>query len=156
MLQELAAIATQLNKLFMGEWMAPLLDDPTKSCCYVADGGESLQSEWLASLLTQRGADGKIDTKALDLSVLKSKTADAQAARFTAALDEIATLCEEAGVVDAERAAKLRSFRPSCSCNDRAANARKAARIIVGLEEGDDDPTCAEHALVNILEEVCF
>ena len=138
----------------MGEWMAPLIDDPSRSCCYVADGGESLQSEWLASLLTKRGADGKIDTKALDLAVMGSKTADAQAQRFHDALDELASLCEEAGVLDSSRAAKLRKFQPSCSCNDRAANARKAARMIVGLDDGDDDPACAEHALVNILEEV--
>ena len=50
--------------------------------------------------------------------------------------------------------------------NDRAAPARKAARLVLRralgishpLEESDDaeidDPTCAEHALVNILEEV--
>ena len=89
----------------MGEWMAPLIDDPSRSCCYVADGGESLQSEWLASLLTKRGADGKIDTKTLDLAVMGSKTADAQAKRFHDALDELASLCEEAGVLDSSRAA---------------------------------------------------
>ena len=42
--------------------------------------------------------------------------------------------------------------------NDRALPARKAARLVLrkalGLpDDGDDDPTCAEHALVNILEE---
>lgn len=47
---------------------------------------------------------------------------------------------------------------PTCSMNDRALPARKAARLVLrkalGLpDDGDDDPTCAEHALVNILEE---
>eukprot|EP00966_Prymnesium_polylepis_P073460 1705218-Prymnesium_polylepis.1 len=37
--------------------------------------------------------------------------------------------------------------------NDRASTARAAARKVLGLPDGDDDPTCAEHGLVNILEE---
>ena len=60
---------------------------------------------------------------------------------------------EKAGTADARAVALLRRFKVTCSMNDRAANGRKAARLVVGLLDGDDDPTCAEHGLVNILEE---
>jgi hypothetical protein len=60
---------------------------------------------------------------------------------------------EEAGLVDERAAELLRRFMPTCACNDRAANGRKGARLVLGLADGDDDPTCTEHALVNILEE---
>ena len=63
------------------------------------------------------------------------------------------TLMEKAGTADARAIALLRRFVVTCSMNDRAANGRKAARLVVGLLDGDDDPTCAEHGLVNILEE---
>ena len=56
-------------------------------------------------------------------------------------------------MVDARGAELLRRFLPTCSMNDRAANSRKGARLVLGLADGDDDLTCAEHALVNILEE---
>jgi|EP00966_Prymnesium_polylepis_P117451 hypothetical protein len=36
---------------------------------------------------------------------------------------------------------------------DRAATARAAARKALSLPDGDNDPTCAEHGLVNHLEE---
>jgi hypothetical protein len=60
---------------------------------------------------------------------------------------------EKAGLVDARAADLLRKFMPTCSMNDRASTARAAARKVLGLPDGDDDPTCAEHGLVNILEE---
>ena len=60
---------------------------------------------------------------------------------------------EKAGTADARAVALLRRFVVTCSMNDRAANGRKAARLVVGLLDGDDDPTCAEHGLVNIMEE---
>eukprot|EP00965_Chrysotila_dentata_P133761 4424177-Pleurochrysis_carterae.AAC.1 len=38
--------------------------------------------------------------------------------------------------------------------NDRAAAARKAARLVRGDDiEANDDPTCALHAITNIFEE---
>ena len=60
---------------------------------------------------------------------------------------------EKAGLVDARAAELIRKFIPTCSMNDRASPARAAARRVLGLPDGDNDPTCAEHALVNILEE---
>eukprot|EP00966_Prymnesium_polylepis_P030113 700185-Prymnesium_polylepis.1 len=62
---------------------------------------------------------------------------------------------EKAGKVDKRAAALLRRFVPTCTMNDRASPARRAARIVLGLDpdDMDNDPTCAEHALVNILEE---
>lgn len=150
----LRAVMAQLNKLQAAEWMGDLLSDQDEqSCCYIADGAESQQHEWLAQLLSKRLPDGKIDLMAIDMAVMGSKTAEAQAARFRAALEEIAAMGEKAGFLDAARAERLRNFIPTCGMNDRAANARKATRIILGLDDGDDDPTCSEHALVNILEE---
>ena len=60
---------------------------------------------------------------------------------------------EKANLIDARAADMLRKFLPTCSMNDRASTARAAARKVLGLPDGDDDPTCAEHGLVNILEE---
>ena len=37
-----------------------LLETEDDSYCYVADGAESLQSEWLAQLLSRRDANGKL------------------------------------------------------------------------------------------------
>eukprot|EP00965_Chrysotila_dentata_P154091 5092777-Pleurochrysis_carterae.AAC.1 len=37
--------------------------------------------------------------------------------------------------------------------NDRAAAARKAARLVRGDDEAANDPTCAHHAITNIFEE---
>eukprot|EP00965_Chrysotila_dentata_P062708 2078148-Pleurochrysis_carterae.AAC.1 len=36
--------------------------------------------------------------------------------------------------------------------NDRAAGARKAARLVCGDDEAVDDPTCAHHAITIIFE----
>jgi hypothetical protein len=52
--------------------------ESTDGYCYVHDGAESLQSEWLAQLLSKRGTDGKLRATALDLSLLHSKTSEAQ------------------------------------------------------------------------------
>jgi len=51
-----------------------------------------------------------------------------------------------------ELKAHLRNLTPVSSMNDRAANGRKAARLVRGAEAGDEMPTCAEHAGVNIGE----
>ena len=90
---------------------------------------------------------------ALDCSVLADKSGEAMAARFTETLEEVVRLMELAGAVDSRAAELLRRFMPTCTINDRAANGRVASRRVLGLPDGDDDPTCAEHALVNILEE---
>ena len=148
----LRALMRELNKLQAAEWMGDLLTDDEASCCYMADGAESMQSEWLAQILSKRDKDGKLAVFAIDMAVMDSKTAEAQAVRFTEALADIADAAEAAGEINAATAARLRSFKPTCAMNDRAANARAAARRVLGLPDGDDDPTCSEHGLVNILE----
>ena len=156
--KEMAAVMNQLNKLQMGEWLLQHIEsDEETSCCYLADGAESQQVDYLGQLLSRR-VNGKLEIKALDLNKLGSKTADAQAAAFRSSLEEIAELMLKAGLVDNRAADLLRRFMPTCTMNDRASPARKAARLVLrralGLDDdGDDDPTCAEHALVNILEE---
>ena len=148
----------QLNKLQMGEWLMQHIEsDGETSCCYLADGAESQQVDYLGQLLSRR-VNGKLEVKALDLNSLKSKTSEAQAAAFRSSLEEVSELMLKAGLVDARGADLLRKFMPTCTMNDRASPARKAARLVLrqalGLpDDGDDDPTCAEHGLVNILEE---
>ena len=122
------------------------------SCCYLADGAEAQQLERLGQLLSRR-IDGKLQVMALDVNTVASKTGEAQAAAFKQSIEEAVQLMEQAGMIDARCAELLRRFLPTCSINDRAANGRKGAREVLGLADGDDDPTCAEHALVNILEE---
>ena len=90
---------------------------------------------------------------ALDVNTVESKTGEAQAAAFKQSIEESVQLMEEAGLVDQRAAELIRRFLPTCACNDRAANGRKGARLVLGLADGDNDPTCAEHALVSILEE---
>jgi len=48
--------------------------------------------------------------------------------------------------------AHLRDLTPVSSMNDRAPNGRAAARLVRGVGMGDEMPTCAEHAAVNIGE----
>ena len=143
----------QLNKLQVGEWLNEHIESEEEtSCCYLADAAESQQVDYLGQLLARRVA-GKIEIKALDLAALKGKTADDQAEAFRASLFEVAALMEKAGMVDARAAELIRKFLPTCSMNDRASPARAAARKVLGLPDGDNDPTCAEHGLVNVLEE---
>ena len=94
-----------------------------------------------------------LQVKALDLNALRGKTAAAQADAFKQSMEEVVVLMEKAKLVDARVAELLRRFLPTCAMNDRASPARAAARLVLGLKDGDNDPTCAEHALVNILEE---
>ena len=90
--KEMAAVMNQLNKLHVGEWLlAHMESDGAGSCCYLADGAESQQVDYLGQLLSQR-VNGKIEIKALDLNMLKSKTAEAQAASFSSSLEEVADL----------------------------------------------------------------
>lgn len=105
--------------------------------------------------MLSRRVDGRIELIALDLNLLKGKTAEAQAAAFHHSIEEMTMLMEKAGLADVRAAELLRRFLPSCTMNDRASTARCASRLILGLHKEDvelNDPTCAEHALVNILE----
>eukprot|EP00965_Chrysotila_dentata_P078627 2591384-Pleurochrysis_carterae.AAC.1 len=47
----------------------------------------------------------------------------------------------------------LVNFVPASTMNARAAAACKAARLVRGDDEANDDPTCAQHAITNIFEE---
>jgi hypothetical protein len=136
----------------MGEWLLQYIESDETSCCYLADGAESQQVDYLGQLLARR-SNGKLEIKALDLNALGGKSSEAQAAAFTASLQEVAEVMVKAGQCDERAAELIRRFLPTCSMNDRASPARKAARLALGLPDGDDDPTCAEHALANILEE---
>ena len=73
----------QLNKLQAAEWMGDLLMDENKSSCYIADAAESMQHEWLATILSKRGEDGRLALMAIDMAIMGSKTAEAQAAYAT-------------------------------------------------------------------------
>jgi hypothetical protein len=117
--------------------------------CYISDGAESLQSEWCAHLLSRRGADGKLNISALDLSLMNAKTAEAQSQSFTDSLKLTAELLRDVGVTE-EISPLIVDFKPESSMNDRASTARKAARGVRGVAEGEDDPTCAHHAVSNI------
>lgn len=142
----------QINKLQVGRWLLEYMNSEETSCCYLADGAEAQQLERLGQMLSRR-IDGKLQVMALDVNTVDSKTGEAQAAAFKQSIEEAVKLMEEAGLVDQRGAELLRRFLPTCACNDRAANGRMGAREVLGLANGDDDPTCAEHALVNILEE---
>ena len=49
---------------------------------------------------------------------------------------------EKAMLADARVSELVRRFVPTCSMNDRASTARAAARKVLGLPDGDNDPTC--------------
>lgn len=143
----LMGVLNQLHKLQVGEWL-----QSAENCCYISDGAESLQRDWCAHLLSRRGADGKLDLMHVDVSQLVSKASEAQAESYRSALASIAQMCKDAGVTE-DISPLITAFKPVASMNDRASTARKAARLVRGAAADDDDPTCAEHALVNILEE---
>ena len=149
--QDVAGMMYQLNKLQMGEWLVEYVESDETSCCYLADGAESQQIDYLGTLLARR-VDGELQIRALDLAALGGKTAEAQAAAFRHSMAEVVELMEKAELLDARVAELLRRFVPTCSMNDRASTARAAARQVLGQAAGDNDPTCAEHGLVNILE----
>jgi hypothetical protein len=153
--KEMAGVMKQLHKLQVGQWLLDYMESDTEtSCCYIADGAESQQRDFLAQMLARR-INGKLELMPLALDQLKGKSAEAQAAAFRESIEEVVVLMEKAGMADKRAADLLRRFLPTCSMNDRASPARRAARIVLGLDpdDMDNDPTCAEHALVNILEE---
>eukprot|EP00965_Chrysotila_dentata_P151744 5014904-Pleurochrysis_carterae.AAC.1 len=45
---------------------------------------------------------------------------------------------------------RILDFVPASTINDRAAAARKAARLVRGDDEAADDPTCVHHAITNV------
>jgi len=159
--KSLAAVAMHLNKLHVGEWLLEHFDSDETSTCYGADGAESQQQEFLGAILSRR-INGVLDIKALDLSVLNSKAAEAQAERFNDVMAAMADAMQDVGWASTAEAQMLRRYRPDCTIQDRASTARKGGRWVRDGKEttpgtdGDEvnnDPTCAEHALVNILEE---
>eukprot|EP00966_Prymnesium_polylepis_P198499 4600160-Prymnesium_polylepis.1 len=140
--KEVAATLNQAHKLHIG---VQLLETEGDSYCYIADGAESLQSEWLSQLLSRRDANGKLQVTALDLSLLHSKTSEAQKAAMVESLRTVAETCRDVGVTD-DLSPRLLNFKPDSTMNDRAAPARKAARLSRGGNgsggDGDllDDP----------------
>ena len=137
--KEVCATLNMAHKLQIG---TQLLETEGDSYCYVADGAESLQSEYLVQLLSRRDENGKLQTTALDLNLLHSKTSEAQAAAFRESLRLTAELLKDLGITD-EVSPRLLAFTPASTMNDRAAPARKAARLVRGMADGNDDPTCA-------------
>jgi len=62
-------------------------------------------------------------------------------------------MCKDAGITD-DVSPLITGFKPSSTMNDRAPAARKSSRYIIGVgADGQNDPTCAHHAITNIFEE---
>jgi hypothetical protein len=124
---------------------------------YSSDGAESLQRDFVLHQLTHR-VNGKLQTTCVDFQQMVSKTSAAQADKFMESLEEIAQLCKRAGISE-EISHLITNPDVRSSMNDRAAPARKAARLVLAKLQGvevdtiPDGPTCAEHAVVNVLEE---
>jgi len=77
-----------------------LLESAEAERCYIADGTESLQSEWLCQLLSPRDPNsGALKVTALDLSELHSKTAEAQHAAFKESLKAVAEVLRDIAVL---------------------------------------------------------
>eukprot|EP00965_Chrysotila_dentata_P096522 3189642-Pleurochrysis_carterae.AAC.1 len=87
---------------------------------------------------------------ALDLTMLQSKTSEAQAEAFKESLRE--TAARDVGIFEAMELRSL-NFVPASTMNDRAAAAGKAACLMRGDNAANADPTCAHHAITNIFEE---
>mmetsp|Transcript_39973 Transcript_39973/g.80082 ORF Transcript_39973/g.80082 Transcript_39973/m.80082 type:complete len:506 (-) Transcript_39973:208-1725(-) len=126
--KEMAGVMYQINKLQVGQWLLDYMNSEETSCCYLADGAEAQQLERLGQVLSRR-IDGKLQLMALDVNTVESKTGEAQAAAFKQSIEEAVQLMEEAGLVDQRAAELLRRFLPTCACNDRASNGRKAFKL---------------------------
>ncbi|EOD05234.1 hypothetical protein EMIHUDRAFT_198838 [Emiliania huxleyi CCMP1516] len=57
--KEVCAVLNQAHKLQVG---VQLLESPNDSYCYISDGAESLQTDYLAQLLSRRDASGRLQT----------------------------------------------------------------------------------------------
>lgn len=151
----LLPVLNQLHKLQVGKEL--LAGGLNAHYCYANDGAESLQRDFILHQLTRR-VDGKLQTMSVNIGQLHSKTAETQAKSFLEDLKEIAVLCQRAGITK-EVSPLITNPNVTSSINDRAATARKTARLVmaklrgVEVETIPDGPTCAEHAWVNILEE---
>jgi hypothetical protein len=108
--KEMRAVMNQLNKLQIGEWLVEHIESDETSCCYLADGAESQQLDYLGQLLARR-IDGKLVIKALDLAHLRGKSAVDQAAAFEQSLSEVADLMQTAG---ADQRCSRRCSRAMC------------------------------------------
>eukprot|EP00965_Chrysotila_dentata_P172958 5708172-Pleurochrysis_carterae.AAC.1 len=73
--KEVCATLNQAHKLQIGTQLLAADD----GYCYISGGAESLQTEYLAQLLSRRDADGNLKATELDLTMLQSKTSEAQA-----------------------------------------------------------------------------
>ena len=145
--KEVCAVLYKAHQLQIG---LELLESAEVERCYISDGAESLQSEWLCQLLSRRDPNsGELKVSALDLSELQCKTAEAQHAAFKESLKAMAELLRDVGITD-DLSPAILGFKPSSSMNDRAPVARKLARLV--RESETDDPTCAHHAITNIFE----
>eukprot|EP00965_Chrysotila_dentata_P144110 4760603-Pleurochrysis_carterae.AAC.1 len=65
-IKEVCATLNQAHKLQISTQLLEADD----SYCYISDGAESLQTEYLAQLLSRRDADGNLKAMALDLTML--------------------------------------------------------------------------------------
>lgn len=153
------------------EW---LLEDPEASFCYLSDAANSQQREILGQILSRRNKQtGLLESRVLSMTPISDKTAGGQVKAYKAACAAIAEAADEAGLFNDLALAEMEEHEtdgPSfferrrrlqqqvtapnveSTMNDRAANGRCGARGVRKAQPGDDMPTCAEHATVNIGE----
>jgi len=83
-MKELPAIGGELHKIQVGSW---LLEDADANFCYIADGANSQQREILAQILSRRDkATGKLESRALSIDEISSKSSEGQQAKLRSAL----------------------------------------------------------------------
>eukprot|EP00965_Chrysotila_dentata_P024354 806556-Pleurochrysis_carterae.AAC.1 len=130
---EVCATLNQAHKHQIGTQ----LHEADDGYCYISDGTESLQTEYLAQLLPRRDADGNLKARALDLTMLQSKTSEAQAEAFNESLRETAALLRDVGITEARtqqlawrsrRRAKPSLLRSAQSALQRPPSARVSTR----------------------------
>eukprot|EP00965_Chrysotila_dentata_P174898 5774384-Pleurochrysis_carterae.AAC.1 len=74
-IKEVCATLNQAHKLQIGTQLL----EANNGYCTISDGAESLKTKYLAQQLSRRDADGNLKARALDLTMLQSKTSEAQA-----------------------------------------------------------------------------
>eukprot|EP00965_Chrysotila_dentata_P133848 4426965-Pleurochrysis_carterae.AAC.1 len=67
--KEACATLNQAHELQVGTQLLEADD----GYCYISDGAESVQTEYLAQLLSRRNADGNLKATAFDLTMLRGK-----------------------------------------------------------------------------------
>lgn len=125
-MKRLLPVLYQLHKLQVGK---ELLVGGLANYCYGSDGAESLQRDFVLHQLTRR-VDGKLQTMSVDIKQVSCKTSEAQAESFLETLKDIAQLCHRAGITE-DLSPLTTSPMVTSSINDRAASARKAARLVL-------------------------